>query len=368
MKLKKSNFVLFFLSLIGLASFINTIKKALLNGLDFQWYPAKLMWSGINHYQHRIYGNIEYTSQIGEYAHGLFVILFPFTFVDFEIAKNYWLLINVLLVLIIPYLISKNYDLNKKQILLVTIIFITAYPTRMALQWGQQSVFTFFFFILPFLFKSNLSYFFSGFSYFKYSLGYILAFNFLVLKKYKQFLLTIIPSLIGWLVYSYVTNSNILECLFDPIRLITKTGFAMTGQGQLFGIINEFIIFDNKILSMLIKIIIVFSLSLLVLVYINKLKDDEIKFPLIAFCPLIFTPHAQYDYIFLIPLLIYSIKNFSKNFSKINITFIIYYYYINRLVKHLINDDMIYSFFIFSIFVFILMLNLNKNLPKKNSL
>ena len=44
-------------------------------------------------------------------------------------------------------------------------------------------------------------------------------------------------------------------------------------------------------------------------------------------------PHQIHDYVLLVPLLIFSIKNFDKNISKINIIFIFYFFYFLRIIS-----------------------------------
>ena len=45
------NKILYFLIIVSIASFVNTVSKGLVNGCDFQWQPAVLLWEGINHYE-----------------------------------------------------------------------------------------------------------------------------------------------------------------------------------------------------------------------------------------------------------------------------------------------------------------------------
>ena len=65
-----------------------------------------------------------------------------------------------------------------------------------------------FFMMMPFIFNSKSSIFASGFSSVKYSSGYIIFLNFLVTKNYKNFFISIIPYLIGWIIYFSYTNSD----------------------------------------------------------------------------------------------------------------------------------------------------------------
>ena len=221
------NVILFLLITATVFSFANTLNKGLINGCDFQWQPSVLLWEGINHYQKFIDqgGRGDFLCQNGEYAHVLHVIFYPFTFFKWETARMIWLLVNVFFVFCIPILICRSLKLSKYKSILLLLIFITCYPTRMTLNYGQQSLLVLFFMILPFIFNKKTSAFLAGLSYVKYSTGYVIFLNFLALKQYKNFILSLIPYLIGWLIYFTYTNSDPILNFFEPLKLILQKGY-----------------------------------------------------------------------------------------------------------------------------------------------
>src|SRR5210317_2082699 len=92
---REKNKILNFLVIISAISFFDTITKGLINGCDFQWHPAKLFWDGINHYEKFLnQGNFDFLCQGGQYAHGLQVILFPYTLFEWETARIMWVITN----------------------------------------------------------------------------------------------------------------------------------------------------------------------------------------------------------------------------------------------------------------------------------
>ena len=199
---KNKYFILYFLILVSIISFINTVGKGLVNGCDFQWQPSVLLWDGINHYQKFIInGKGDFLCQNGEYAHLLHVLYYPFTLFEWETARILWLIVNIVFIFLIPFLICKFFKLSKYKTILLLLIFVTCYPSRMTLNYGQQSLFVMFFMILPFLLNNKTTSFFSGLSYVKYSTGYVIFLNFLASKQYKYFFLASIPYLIGWVIY-----------------------------------------------------------------------------------------------------------------------------------------------------------------------
>ena len=107
------NKILYLLIIVTIFSFVNTFNKGLLNGCDFQWQPSLLLWEGINHYEKFLsQGNFDFLCQGGQYAHGLHVILFPYTLFDWEIARIMWVVTNIIFALIIPLMLCKNFNIK----------------------------------------------------------------------------------------------------------------------------------------------------------------------------------------------------------------------------------------------------------------
>ncbi len=363
---KNKKIILYFLVLSSVLSLINTISKGMVNSCDFQWQPAVLFWDGINHYQKFILnGKGDFLCQNGEYAHLLHVLYLPFTFFEWEKAKIIWLSINVIFVFLIPYMICKHLKLSKYKSILLLLIFITCYPSRMTLNYGQQSLFVMFFMLLPFIFNnSKLSVFFSGFSSVKYSSGYVIFLNFIASKEYKNFFIAVTPYLIGWIIYFIFTNSNPLVNFFEPIELSLKKGYIR--DADIFSLINMYFLNSNGVVLKFIFVIFIFLINYFILVQINKNNNPFYRASLILFCPLIFFPHSNYDYILLFPLLCYSFLNNDYLINKINIYFIIYFYYFNRIINHLIDFDVLYQPILLLFMIILLILNLHSYKSKNN--
>jgi len=347
---------------ISLISLFNTIQKGLKNGCDFQWYPSKLFWEGINHYRYIIDGGKIFMCQGGEYGHLLQIIFYPFILVEWNTARLFWLIINVFLAFLIPYIICRSFKIHTNKILIIILIFITCYPTRMTINYGQQSLFVLFFLILPFLKFKNYSYFLSGFSYVKYSTGYIIFLNYLVEKKFKNLIFATLPIFLGWIFYFAFTNSNPIQNFFDPFELILRKNYLQSAD--LYSLLNIYLFGTNNILNKSFIILTVVFFNLFFLLKIKKIQDNLVKMSLIFILPLIFMPHSNYDYVLLLPLLILAISNFNLSINKFNFYFIIYYFYFNRIVKHLIesyiliiNKNIIFNIFIFILFFLVLVLN-----------
>lgn len=358
-KMNKYKFLYLFI-FISIFSFLNTLYKGSVNGCDFQWYPSVLFWTGINHYERFISnGGGEFLCQNGEYGHLLHVIYYPFTLLNWEKARISLLLINVFFTFSIPLLISRYLQLNNFKTILLIIIFVTCYPTRMSINYGQQSLFVMFFMMIPFVFNSKLSILLSGLSSVKYSSGYIIFLNFIASKNYKNFFISIIPYFTGWIIYFSYTNSNFITNFFEPIQLTMQSGYKR--DGDIYSLLQIYILNGNKFFTY-VSIVLIFIISFFLLIQINKIRDNFLKMSLIFVCPLIFFPHSNYDYILLFPLACYSLKNLEILINKLNFYFVIYFFYLSRQVKHLLDIDWLYQPLILLIIILILLINIRISL------
>ena len=357
--IKNKNKVLIFLIIISILSFIETIRKGLLNGCDFQWQPALLFWEGINHYSKFLSnGKSEFLCQGGEYSHLLHVIYYPYVLFKWETARALWLLTNIFFIFSIPLLICKKFKISKYKTILLILIFVTCYPSRMTLNYGQQSLLVLFFLCLPFIFNSKLFYFLSGISSVKYSTGYIIFLNLLVKKDFKNFFLATIPYLLGWFIYFMYTNSDPIINFFEPLKLSLINNYKR--DADIYSLLQIYFLDDKGIFLKYLCIGLIFLLNFLLLVRINKLSNDFLKMSLVLICPLVFFPHSNYDYVLLFPLACYSLLKFDGYLNKVNFFLIMYIFYLNRIVNHLLDIDWLYQPILMSSLILIIFLNTRK--------
>lgn len=330
--------IFFFIIIITLSfvSVFHSINQAKLFSYDFHLSPAKLVLEGINHYQYVLDGKHDggandklLYSQDGLYGHGLFIILMPFTFISWEKAKLLWSLINILFSFLILVLLSKRFVMPVNLIVLCSCIFLLSTPFRINIAYGQQTLFTFLFFLLPFVFKNKLSIFLSGLSYFKYNIGYIIFLYFVSLKNLNKMIISLLPFIFGWLFYSYLTNTNLLKSLFDPILAL---GYFLSKENHL--PVTIFSLLAKIGIPKIVGIFIPMILSYLIILKLKEVKDELLKLSIICLTCLSFTAHQLHDYILLLPTLIFSIKNYSLFVSKINLLLIFYFFFFLRILSY----------------------------------
>tara|TARA_B100001029_G_scaffold57597_1_gene46555 strand:+ start:710 stop:1840 length:1131 start_codon:yes stop_codon:yes gene_type:complete len=371
LKLNNKNRIIFiFLSIVVVSFFIQTIFKGLDNSCDLMWQPSKIFWDGINHYEYQLRtGDVFLGCQTGRYGHFLFIFLYPITLLDWEQAKLFWIIVNILFAISIPIIMSRFFKLSTISTFLILGIFLTCHPTRMTLNLGQNSLMMLFCLMLPFLtFSSrynNLNLIISGASYVKYSTGYILFLNLLVEKKFIKLILTSILTIFGWLFYSYYTNSPLISNFFDPLKLnFFENDYTRTGD--LYSTLNAYFLKENNITNKILQLSLILFGNIYFLYQIKDVKNNLAKLSVICFLPLIFMPHSNYDYVLLLPILVYGIKNYKFIISKYCVYLVIYYFYFHRIIRHWINNDAIYqSAMLLIFFVFIVTF---VNFVKKNSI
>ena len=333
-KSNSRNIFLFIFIILAILSLSRAVQQAQVFSFDFSVSTAKMVSEGINNYEYVLDGKHDRSendkilySQDGQYAHGFHVLLIPFTKISWENAKLIWSLINVFFAIIIPILLCKKFKFSTIETLILTSILLMSTPLRINIGYGQHTLFTYFFLILPIIYNTKLSYLMSGFSYFKYNIGYAFFLYLIVQKKISNILISLVPVFLGWLIYSYLTGTNLITSLFQPFlttQYLHQEGHFPSSIFTVFKYLN----IDGFILVLLPILI-----NFYVIYLSSSIKNELYKFSIICMSILAFTPHQIHDYILLFPLLLYSFKNLNLKISKFNIIFIFYFFFFLRIIS-----------------------------------
>lgn len=127
----KNNFLevfLLILLVVLIHSYLPTVAEIFSNNgsADFQWQPAKCVFEGINHYSSYLArdGNCKiFMSQLGEYAQGYYVIIYPFAVLEWNNAKFLWFLFNVTLIISTSFLLCKKFELSQIETCLIIFFY-----------------------------------------------------------------------------------------------------------------------------------------------------------------------------------------------------------------------------------------------------
>ena len=193
------------------------------------------------------------------------------------------------------------------------------------------------------------------------------------------------PSILGWLLYSLVTDSSLLLTMFQPFelaienQLIGETNNNMPKNKFIFSILEK-ITFINFYYKSFIFLLFSIILNFFFILKIKNLNDDLLKLSCLSLSTLIFFPHYPHDYVMLLPFLVYSIKNFSCIISKITFFITVYflhffkglniyfvkglgYFEVKKEIINFFDYSISYINILFLLLIFILNLT-NKNLIK----
>ena len=355
LKLSNRNKIIFiFLFIVVVSFFIQTILKGLSNSCDLMWQPTKIFWEGTNHYEYQMRTeDIFLGCQAGRYGHFLFIFLYPLALVEWEQAKILWIIVNIFFAFSIPIILCRFNNISTLNTYLILGIFLTCHPTRMTFNLGQNSLMVLFFLMLPFLKVSsnlrNINLIAAGISYVKYSTGYVLFLNLRVEKKFKKLVLTSLLTIFGWLFYSYYTNSHFISNFFDPLKMNFQDNYTRTGD--LYSIMNIYFLKENNIINKFLQLGLVLFGNFYFLYQIKEVNNKLAKLSVICFLPLIFMPHSNYDYVLMLPILIYAIKNFKFVIPRYGLYLTLYYFYFHRIIRHIFDNDLFYQSLMLTIFI-----------------
>lgn len=373
-------FIKIFILISGFISLSRGTINALYQSIDFQYSPAVMTWQNINHYNYILSGGQRGSlndpiilTQNGEYGHGLYILMYPFTLFNWDTAKIIWLFFNVFLSFFIPIFLGKKNNLNRNLIFLSVFLFLASTPARSTIGNGQLSFLILIALVLPFLYESKKATVLSGFSYLKYNTGYLLFLYFFLTKNYKKLFNSSIIFVIGWLIYSFITNTNLIECLYQPL----KVAFYIKTTSELtygFSFLKLFFSNNNELLELILLFSSIFF-SIIFLNLIKNIKEVFLKISLFCLIILIFSPHRIYDYVLLFPLMVYSLKNLKNSRVKsINLFFTFYIFYGLRFIKILgieVDTNLVINISNILIFFLLFLINYfdynfkNKNIIKQ---
>ncbi len=373
------------LVLILLYSYIPTISEVISEkgSSDFLWQASKCTFEGINFYTSYLNrdGECPYFMNDGAgYAQGFYLLLYPFTLLEWSSAKILWFSLNIILILFTITILCKKFQLSAIETFLIVFVVMYSIVVRVNLIMGQHTIFTLFFLTLPFVYKSKFSTILSGISFFKYNIGYALFILFFVSKEYKKIFISLIPAVIGLLLFCLITDTNIINNFFQPLKLSifnAKYYGATLTNIFLFSFFKDFSIFNEYINFLLICIFtLVFNIYLIN--NIAKKNNNLLKLSTLCILVLVSTPHWGHDYILLTPLLIYSIKYYKFNLilMRTNILVCIYFLYLYSGLQVYLNNILFYFNIDFLMFakiypyfdIFILLITLFLNIYNKEKI
>ena len=301
-------FLLAFMAFISVAQGIN---NALIYSQDFQWSPSVLFWDGINPYNYYLNGNEEnriILSQAPNYLHSTYIFLYPFTLLDWESAKVLWALSSLLFAVISVWFLCRTAGCTFYETLFVAFIFFCSTPLRNCIGNGQHATLVLLAFCGFFVKRKWLGDLSTGFGFFKYSFMPPLFLYLVLARGLKSMALLILPGFMGWLVFSLYIGSAPFETLMLPLKV---SSYAVSnGQGDLMTILGMLATNFDSVALLAVSYLMPLVLSLLFAYYLSKNPGEPLYiFSMISVASLLLFKHLSYDYVLLLPVFIFALKN-----------------------------------------------------------
>ena len=227
------------LALAAVVSLAQGLRNGIVNHIDFQWMPAKIMMDGENPYLYSL-NNLPWRTWSRIDANQIpscLLLLAPWTFLDYPVANTAWAVCNLLFIAVFVYYLYKTFFAKDAPIrltfgfLFVALVFLVGTPLRMLVGNGQHLMFSLAFF-MPALYyclrgRPILSGVLMALCFFKYTTVAPLLLVFLGLRAWKAIF-------VGAGLHVLATLGVALYLHESPIVLVVQslqTGAMLTGQG-----------------------------------------------------------------------------------------------------------------------------------------
>ncbi len=303
------------LALAAAASLAAGVRNAVLWSQDFQYDAAKALVCGYDPYDLSLapesgYDEIGQLRDFYEYFENmgtpqrmeanqfpsLLYILAPYTFLPWKTAKTAWLLTNLLCSAVIARLLRHTFlkDTQFHLYAAFMLLMIAGTPWRNQLGVGQHTLFAFMFFLAAaaleekgYWIPASLA---LSLSYLKYTVTAPLALYFLYKRKWKTFLCSLIPHLIGTAAAAAVLKEPLPDMILKPLKVAS----ALSGEGS----IDIGVWLRNPGLTAAFTGLL-FAVLLFAVLKLEPGRDRTVL-ALLILCSLIMTYHRSYDFFVII--------------------------------------------------------------------
>jgi len=331
------NILIFALVILSAAAILYSLSIAINDGgsWDFPYHASKLFVNKINPYNYIIEQDVPFNRS--PYAHSIYLIYAPMTFLDYKFAKILWALLNIFFSITTLIIFAKFFKLTYRNSILISLIYFCSLPFRVSIGNGQISIFILFLYCAFFIENRSLKTLILGFSFIKYNFAIITSLYFLIKYSLKYFIISFLALVIGWLLFSLHLNQSPFQTLFQPIQIAQSVFNYSYSRGDLFTVLNIFnvknLIFDFNIINLFLCLC--FATFLTINIVKIPLNNNLLIISLLSIANLLIVPHIIYDYVLLLPSLFYSWKYKKSVFGVISIGIIFYFWFGIKIIYYL---------------------------------
>lgn len=328
------------MAILAAASVYGGIRNAVIWSQDFQYDAAKALTMGIDPYDESLSPDsrldapglkefYDYYSGMGtpqkmeaNQFPSLLMLLVPYTLLTPGAARIAWLISNLIFTGLIVFLLRKTFmkDMDRRIYSVLMLLMIAGTPWRNQIGVGQHTIFSVMFFLLAvWLSEEKKKPVLSGLalciSYFKYTVTAPLALYFLYKRKWKEFLLSLIPHLIGTAAAAVILKCSFADMIIKPLKVAS----ALTGEGS----IDIGAITGGASWASVISIVIM--LLLLIVVFRLPQGNDSMVISLLTLISLIMTYHRTYDFFVMIIVFAFVTDKKYLNVAYTLLTFFVFF-------------------------------------------
>jgi hypothetical protein len=303
----------------------------------------------------------DYVKTPPQWGHLLYFILFPYIMFELKTSLLLWFFSNLVFLYLIIRLIKKCYNLTFNQSVIFTIITISSTPFTNTISNGQLGLLMLF--LLLTYWHSNKK-FILGFATIKITCSAFFIFYSLI-KKEISFIYFLIVYLIGIGLYCFYINDFNFYQMTNQINVLLSVNENANMDKAYDGISNLRVVLKIINIEKYYNLILVISILILGKFLLNKKNKKEIFLTLTILNLLLFY-HAIYDFVLLIPMTAYVIKEkFNKKlkfFIYLTIFYFFYFVKINKSIfNYYINENLINLLGFALLIISIIILNIKKN-------
>lgn len=331
-RLRNNKYVKWLLfSVLGIAAMASVgrgVSNALQMSGDFQWSPTILLLDGKNPYEVFLDGNPDDTIikiQYPNYAHGMYVVLIPFGMMEWETAKIAWAAFNVIAGILVVLMLARISALTREQIALVALIFLASAPFRNAVASGQQSLIMLLAFTALLLSNRRWSSVTAGCGYFKYSFAPPFAAYLLFKRGVSHFFASLLPGIIGFVVFWGITGGPFWETLIQPLLVSARA--MQPGMADLMTI-AETITQEGSLAHLVGYYGLPIAVSLgAAYVAATFIQRADVAFAFLCVVCLVTFKHLSYDFIFLLPAFVVCIRYLQNYASRYVLSVVLFVWF-----------------------------------------
>ena len=315
--------------ILAAASMYGGIRNAAVWSQDFQYDAAKALSMGIDPYDESLSPDerldrpglkefYEYYADMGtpqkmeaNQFPSLLMLLYPYTLLPAGAARYAWLISNLIFTALIVILLKKTFmkDMDDRLFGVLMLLMVAGTPWRNQIGVGQHTLFSLMFFLLAVWLSEKDRRALSGLalclSYFKYTVTAPLALYFIYKRRWKEFVLSIIPHVLGTAAGAVILHESFTDMIIKPLKVAS----ALTGEGSLdIGAMT-----GGASWSVFITLAVM--LMLLFAAFRLPQGNDALMISALTMVSLIMTYHRTYDYFILIIVFAYVAADSSKYFA-----------------------------------------------------